>query len=95
METFQIEHILKNVLGDVFHGVFPSDMIPPVEKYPVAMVCNTDPHDKPGQHWIAMYISDDGIGEYFDSYGQPPFIGNFIEFLNNETTAWFSNEKCL
>jgi nitrogenase subunit NifH len=60
MDSTQIEEILNDILGDVFCGVFASDMIPQMSKYPAAIVCNTDPHDKPGQHWIAMYIDEKG-----------------------------------
>ncbi len=36
-------------------------------------IFNTDPHNKGGEHWIAMYV-DANIGEitYMDSYGDPP-----------------------
>lgn len=39
----------------------------------IGFVFNTDPHDKPGQHWIAMYC-DLNIPEvnYWDSYGIKP-----------------------
>jgi len=31
-------------------------------------MCNTDPCSMPGEHWIAIYVDDDGHhGEYFDS----------------------------
>ena len=34
-------------------------------------VCDTDPRDKPGEHWIAMCI-DGEQGEYFDLIGRAP-----------------------
>lgn len=45
----------------------------------IGIVFNTDPHDEPGEHWIAMYV--DILGKnldsipgiyYFDSYGSKP-----------------------
>jgi hypothetical protein len=42
---------------------------------PWGMVFNTDPIDKPGQHWIALYASDDEEKEIeiMDSYGSETF----------------------
>ncbi|EGG18909.1 hypothetical protein DFA_02648 [Cavenderia fasciculata] len=35
---------------------------------------NLDPHNKPGSHWIAVYIDadKDKSVEYYDSFGQEP-----------------------
>ena len=39
----------------------------------LGFVFNTDPHDKPGQHWIAMYCNlNKGEVNYWDSYGIKP-----------------------
>ena len=35
------------------------------------LVCNTDPSNRPGSHWIAIYV-EDGRGEFFDSFGRRP-----------------------
>ena len=53
-----------------FRGVFSRDTLPSTING--LLVCNTDPHGKPGEHWIAMCINDDGHGEYFDSFERPP-----------------------
>ena len=45
------------VLAPVMKGVFPSDKLPIVDTYPSAMITNTDLHDEPGMHWIAMYCT--------------------------------------
>ena len=73
MNTIQINRILKQELGDTFLGVFSRNTIPeslPTGK-PIAMVVNTHPSHKPGEHWVAFYINGKE-GEYFDSYGLPP-----------------------
>ena len=49
-------------------GVFSSDRLP---TKPRLLVCNTDPSDESGEHWIAIYVDDDGhYAEYFDSLGR-------------------------
>ena len=56
----------------IFGGVYARDQLPKSVKYPTAMVWNTDPADQPGEHWVATYFNEDGMGEYFDSYGLEP-----------------------
>lgn len=38
---------------------------------PPLMVCNTDPHEKPGQQWVVLCVEDCVCSEYFDSVGRP------------------------
>ena len=65
---------------DLFHGVYPVDKLPKWK--PGAYVINTDKHDEPGEHWLAVYNK-----EFFNSSGEPPhddllhkFIGDKYEF---------------
>lgn len=64
-------------------------------KTKIGIVFNTDPHNKPGQHWIAMYcdISNKSTGNiyYWDSYGiEPP-----QEVLNLANKLKYQGEKLL
>jgi len=54
-------------------GVFARDELPDLSRVPrpFALVLNTDPHDKPGQHWLAIYGPRNGRLELFDSFGMP------------------------
>ncbi len=81
----------------VVQGVFPANRLPKkVKNLPVGFVANTDPSHKPGEHWIAIYISEDGNGEYFDSYGEPPDkYPGFLAFLQNNCRTWTYNSKRL
>jgi len=56
------------------------------------MVCITDPHDRPGQHWIVIYVEDEGYGEYYDSFGLPLDV-TFRTFLNRHCRNWIFNKK--
>ena len=76
MRSSQLLKALKHhrETRDVFLGVFPSDKLPTSmkEKKPaIALIANTDPSYKPGEHWCAFYITPD-CAYYFDSYGLPP-----------------------
>lgn len=72
MNTEQINEALK--FNQRFDGVFPADMIP--ERLPIghAVIVNTDVASEPGQHWVALFATADREGEYFDSFGRPPFV---------------------
>jgi len=51
-------------------------------------ICNLDTHDKPGSHWIALYVPSEASKpiEYFDSYGFDAPIGfkDFLTYMNRE-----------
>ena len=39
-------------------GVYPRDLIPHrLRPYEKAIVVNTDPHDRPGTHWVCLYVT--------------------------------------
>ena len=44
-----------------------------VKTTPQGYIVNTDPHDRPGQHWLAVW-TDGNVCEVLDSYALP--IGN-------------------
>ena len=60
-------------------GVFARDELPDLKhiKPPFALVFNTDHHDKPGQHWLAIYGPSDGPLELFYSFGMFPSYYGF------------------
>ena len=55
-------------------GVFSRDELPDLssERRPFALVLNTDPRDKPGQHWLAIFGPFNKPIELFDSFGLSP-----------------------
>ena len=73
---------IKNRESVRWLGVFARDQIPDDlnSKRPFALVLNTDPADKPGQHWLAMYGPTTGPIELFDSYALPPSLYGLNSF---------------
>lgn len=60
---------------------------------PIALISNLSPSTSEGTHWIAVWLSEDRRGEYFDSYGRRPDI-HFETYLNREADAgWVSNSR--
>ena len=96
MNTGDIFRLLAGRCKDTFLGVFPCDRLPaklPARR-PLLLVCNTEPHDKSGEHWIALCLTGDGHGEYFDSYGLPPKT-MFKRFLEENCRKFVWNEMRL
>jgi len=91
MNTNEIEQLLRATCKYDFQGVYSIDNL--LSK-PKLVVCNTDPSTKPGQHWISIYVSEDGRGEYFDSFGRAP-TGHFVDYLNEHCRNWIYNKKQL
>ena len=59
------------VASSCFLGVFASNELPSkIPTNPSGLIANTDPNNKPAQHWVAMFLEEDKE-EFFDSYGLP------------------------
>ena len=83
MNSAQIQSLLERYVPHCYKvGVFPKDKIPfPLPKRS-CFVINTDPSDKPGEHWLALFVFDDV--EFFDSYAYSP---RFYGFTFNAISA--------
>jgi hypothetical protein len=56
-------------------------------KTKVGIIFNTDPHDKPGQHWISMFVNiKNNSIFFFDSVGDkaPPEIMKLVERIKEQ-----------
>jgi hypothetical protein len=89
MNTSQIERILEK--EQWFQGVFSLDTLPTT---PRLLVCNTDPSTMAGEHWIAIYMDENGRGEYFDSFGRSP-NEQFEHYMNEHCASWTFNTRQL
>ncbi len=97
MDSDQITRILRNnyITDSTFKGVFASDELPILAEKGVSSVyvCNTDPHNEPGEHWVVIYTDGNGYGEYFDSFGRSPRHVNFKQFLKMNCKRIECNRK--
>ena len=94
METDRISQLLARDPLMCHYEVVTKDTLPEVvSTYPSAFVCNTHDSDRPGEHWVAMYV--DEIGVYFDPYGQKPQHTEFTNFMNEHCSQWPSNDHNL
>lgn len=87
MNSLEIRNQLKGYKG--FLGVYPSDNLPDL-KPGEGLIANTDPHNKPGQHWVAFYKNNTDTLEYFDSFGLPPLVPYFRKYINRSAHDRFT-----
>ena len=75
----------------LFKGVFSSDLLPRSKKTPFCFIANTEPHDDPGEHWVAFFVFATHI-EFFDSYGRAPnnpmFPKSFSRYVANKNCVY-------
>ena len=72
----------------VFKEVYARNRLPRLLNVPSALVGNTDPDHRMGQHWVAIYIDANSRGEYYDPTGRPPFIRAYVNCMNKHCTSW-------
>jgi len=89
LNSDEIDRFLRARVRD-FAGVFSIDNLPDDLHL---LLCNTDPSNKLGRHWIAIDI-DDGRGEFFDTFGRRPNI-DFKRYMNRQCVSWNFNDRQL
>ena len=52
--------------------VLSRDQTVPRDRRQALFICNLEPSYMSGSHWVATYVKD-GVINYFDSFGMPPF----------------------
>ena len=96
MDTHQLSLALQKhpETRDVFGGVLAYDQLPKrLSKYATKVfVINTDPSNKPGQHWVAAYITPE-CAFYFDSYGLAPQQPSVTKFLRKRKKVVFYSRR--
>lgn len=97
MNNIEINTILSchEVTKDLFKGVYSKDTLKYISARPPIVVCNTDPSDKPGSHWVLFHFLKDNVVEFFDSLGnEPNFYGDeFINFMEKFSNKYIFNKR--
>lgn len=97
MNTTTIEYYLKKLpRHKVKHwAVCAADTLPTTILPSTVLVVNTMPHTDGGEHWVVFYLPDPvtccthqlttPVIEYFDSYGRPPYVAEYQQFLRRQS----------
>ena len=75
---------LNPVTNNYFDGIFSIDTLKDIKEKPTLIVCNTDPSDKVGEHWILFFFHDNTV-DFYDSLGHDiTYYGSeFIYFVKS------------
>lgn len=91
MQTHEINDALN--FFENFVGTFACDQLP---ETPIPQCCglviNTDPASEPGQHWVAVFITEQKA-IYFDSFALPPLQQSILEFIEQQAPGGYSWNK--
>ena len=75
---------LSPITNKYFDGIFSSDTLKEITEKPFLIICNTDPSNKPGEHWVLFFFRENSV-DFFDSLGRDiKYYGSvFIDFISN------------
>jgi hypothetical protein len=95
MNTLKISSMLEcdKRTADAFEGVYASDELPRTTPTEALYVVNTDPSDRPGEHWMVVYFDEKRRADYFDSFGLAPSIEDVKAFLDRNSVVCKYNRK--
>jgi len=72
LNNVQLDHLATAdaILKSYFYGTVACDRLPrrPIKKEPRGYIMNTDPHDRPGRHWLALWTRSGNVCDVMDSY---------------------------
>ena len=91
--TYQIDNFLRK--NDNYLGTFPLDRLPDLpKKFPKSIIINTDQSNKPGDHWIAIVLTEKHA-YYFDSFGLGIVDQEIQQFLLPRYSNIIFNSLCI
>ena len=89
---YELENLVYNNADDktqkAFLGIFAIDGLPQqIPHLPALLIINTHTSNLAGEHWKAVYISQEHCGEVFDSLAQPTST-RLLQWMNCFTRKW-------
>ena len=78
-----------------FIGVFPRNKLPQIYSYPCCFIINTDPDNKPGEHWLGFYFDKNRFCEFFDSFGLSPRLYGLESYIKKRSIDFNYNKQQL
>ena len=84
---------LNPVTNKYFDGIYSSDTLKEIKERPDLIICNTDPSNKPGEHWVLFFFNQNSV-DFFYSLGRDiKYYGSvFLDFIVNFVSNY---QQCL
>ena len=82
---------LNPVTNNNFDGIFSIDTLKEIKEKPTLMVCNTDPSDKAGEHWVLFFFHDNTV-DFYDSLAHE--ITYYGSDLCGHYSLYYAFKKC-
>ena len=84
---------LNPVTNKYFDGIYSSNTLKEIKERPDLIICNTDPSNKPGEHWVLFFFNQNSV-DFFDSLGREiKYYGSvFLDFIANFVSNY---QQCL
>ena len=60
---------LNKVTNPYFDGVYSLDTLVNIIEKPKLVICNTQPSDQSGEHWVLFFFEEDSV-DFYDSLGK-------------------------
>ena len=103
MNSNEINKIVKELKIDPFLGVYAADELIDIVYKRGVLICNTNPSNQIGEHWIAICLTKSTI-IYYDSLNTNFYKSNFFQFFlekhnksflrNNLQIQTLTSERC-
>ena len=94
MNTQELDSYMKTDpwIARYYGGVVAKDLLPSTTMKPSFYIVNQDTSEKVGSHWIAMFLLDGHMSEYFDPLGKEPDL-DFKRYMTLQSQSYQFNEK--
>lgn len=91
MDSHSVEKIGKKYVPN-FVGVYPLNKLPQALRAPANLIVNTDTHNLPGEHWLAISYQKSGKVYVFDSFGffYPRILKIYANKLGRTTKVMYN-----
>ena len=69
---------LNTVTNNNFDGIFSIESLKEIKEKTTLIVCNTDPSDKAGEHWVLFFFHDNTVDFYDSLAHEITYLNSFI-----------------
>lgn len=93
MFLYQIKDFIERHIDSRNVFVTSVDRLPRNFNLPMALCTNLSKSNEVGSHWVCITITENGVGEYFCSYGVEPKSREILSFLKMHCKSHTFNKK--